>query len=68
VASYRTNGGLEWIHDETAFVVLSEKDGWRHAYVVSRAGGEETLLTPGASDVIQRGMVDASDRWFYYYA
>jgi len=30
------NGGLEWIRGGKAFVVISEKDGWRRAYVVSR--------------------------------
>lgn len=54
----RPNAGLEWIRGGRAFVLLSEKDGWRHAYAVSRDGGGETLLTPGPSDVIARGRVD----------
>ena len=68
LASYRTNAGLEWIRDGRAFIVLSEKDGWRHAYVISRDGEELALLTPGASDIIGRGMVDEAGGWFYYYA
>ncbi|GAH88933.1 unnamed protein product, partial [marine sediment metagenome] len=58
LASYRTNAGLEWIRGGRAFVMLSEKDGWRHAYVISRDGEEKVLLTPGANDIIGRGMVD----------
>ncbi|MFA9452911.1 MAG: DPP IV N-terminal domain-containing protein [Candidatus Aminicenantaceae bacterium] len=68
LASYRTNAGLEWIRDGRAFIVLSEKDGWRHAYVFSRSGEELALLTPGASDIIGRGMVDEAGGWFYYFA
>jgi len=67
-ASYRTNAGLEWIRGGRAFVLLSEKDGWRHAYAVSRDGGRETLLTPGPSEVIARGRVDEQAGWFYYDA
>jgi dipeptidyl-peptidase-4 len=68
VASYRLNQGLEWIRGGRAWVLVSEKDGWRHAYAVSRDGREQTLLTPGAFDIIQRGMVDEAERWFYYLA
>lgn len=68
VASYRKNAGLEWIRDGRAFVVLSEKDGWRHAYVYSRDGEEQALLTPGESDIIERAEVDEAGGWFYFYA
>ena len=46
IASYRKNMGLEWIRDGNAFIALSEKDGWRHAYIYSRDGVKESLLTP----------------------
>jgi len=68
VASYSKNAGLEWIRDGRAFIVLSEKDGWRHAYVHSRDGKELILLTPGESDIIERGVVDEAGGWFFYYA
>ncbi len=67
-ASYNKNAGLEWIRDGRAFLVLSEKDGWRHAYICSRDGKEQMLLTPGANDIIERGSVDEAGGWFYYYA
>jgi len=67
-ASYRANAGLDWIRGGRAFVVLSEKDGWRHAYVVSRDGAKESLLTPGPFDIISRGRVDETGGWFYYFA
>jgi dipeptidyl-peptidase-4 len=68
LASYGTNAGLEWIHDGRAFVLISEKDGWRHAFVFSRDGEEQALLTPGEFDIIGRGMVDEAGGWFYYFA
>jgi len=68
IASIRKNAGLEWIRDGRAFIVLSEKDGWRHAYVYSRDGEEQALLTPGASDIIERVMVDEARGRFYYNA
>ena len=68
IASYRKNAGLEWIRGHRAFIVMSEKDGWRHAYVYSRDGEEQALLTPGASDIIERNMVDEAGGWFYYNA
>ena len=68
IASYRKNAGLEWIRNGRAFLVLSEKDGWRHAYVYSRDGQEQALLTLGASDIIERAVLDEAGGWFYYYA
>jgi dipeptidyl-peptidase 4 len=67
-ASYATNAGLEWIRGGKAFVLLSEKDGWRHAFIGSRSGGPLTLLTPGAYDIIARGRVAEKEGWFYYLA
>ena len=68
IASYGKNAGLTWIRDGQAFIVLSEKDGWRHAYVYSRDGKELDLLTHGQYDIIERGVVDEEGCWFYYYA
>lgn len=68
VASYGKNIGLEWINRHSSFLVLSEKDGWRHAYVASRNGGDERLLTPGNFDIIERVAVDDRNGYFYYNA
>ncbi len=66
--SYASNAGWIWIRDGQAFIVISEKDGWRHAYVYSRDGKELALLTPGKFDIIERGVVDVGGGWFYFYA
>jgi len=68
IASYGKNSGLEWIRNGEAFLVLSEKDGWRHAYVYARDGEQLALLTPGPMDIIERAVVDEAGAWFYYYA
>jgi dipeptidyl-peptidase-4 len=68
IASYGSNTGLEWIQDYSAFLVVSEKDGWRHAYICSRDGKNQKLLTPGNFDIIERIAVDNAAGWFYYNA
>lgn len=68
MASYRKNAGLVWIRDGDAFLVLSEKEGWRRAYVYSRAGEALTCLTPDAMDIIERVLVDEARGLFYFYA
>ncbi len=68
VSSQEKNLGIEWLRDGKTFLVVSEKDGWRHAYVHSRDGGEPLLLTPGEYDVIDRAVVDEAGGSFYFYA
>ncbi len=68
VASQGINSGLNWIQDGEAFIVISEKDGWRHAFVYSRDGRELRTLTPGRYDIIDRGTVDEPAGRFYFYA
>ncbi len=62
------NSGLTWIRGGDAFIVVTEKDGWRHAYLYSRDGKNETLLTKGNYDVIDRAVVDEKGGWYYFYA
>ena len=68
VASQGKNLGPIWIRDGAAFIVISEKDGWRHAFLYSREGKELALLTPGNYDLIDRATVDERGGWFYFYA
>jgi dipeptidyl-peptidase 4 len=67
-SSQGKNSGLTWMRDGKAFIVVSEKDGWRHAFLWSRDGNELSLLTPGEYDVIDRGAVDEDGGWYYFYA
>ncbi|MCA9214912.1 MAG: DPP IV N-terminal domain-containing protein, partial [Planctomycetales bacterium] len=68
VGSHGINSGLEWIRDGEAFIVVSEKDGWRHAYLCSRDGMRETKLTIGEYDLINRAAIDEEGGWYYFYA
>src|SRR6185503_18051941 len=45
----------------------SERDGWRHAYLVSRDGTAK-LITSGAYDVMRPAEIDTRGGWLYYYA
>jgi dipeptidyl-peptidase 4 len=55
-----------WIDRGAAFLWLSERDGWRHLYRVSRDGGDVRLVTPGAFDVL--GVTAVVEPWVYIVA
>ncbi len=59
---------IEWIESGKRFVWVSEQDGWRHVYLVSRDGGSQKLITNGAFDVISVEGVDEAGGWLYYSA
>ena len=59
---------FRWLEKGSAFTWLSERDGWRHAYIISRTDGRARLVTPGAFDVISVEMIDARGGWLYYIA
>lgn len=63
-----SNEGLEWLRGGKAMVIISERDGWRRAYVVARDGSGLTPITPAGSDLIARGRADDANGWFYYLA
>jgi dipeptidyl-peptidase-4 len=57
-----------WLHDGTEFLWLSERDGWRHAYRVSKSDGNAKLITHGAFDVINIDRADEKGGWLYFIA
>ncbi|MFY9607399.1 MAG: S9 family peptidase [Blastocatellia bacterium] len=59
---------IGWIESGKRFVWVSEQDGWRHVYLVSRDGGSQKLITNGAFDVISVEGVDEAGGWLYYSA
>jgi dipeptidyl-peptidase-4 len=59
---------LTWLDGGKSFLWLSEGDGWRHAYVVSRDGGKKRLVTSGAFDLESVQGVDERGGWLYYIA
>ncbi|TWU38242.1 S9 family peptidase [Novipirellula artificiosorum] len=68
VGSHGINSGAHWIREGEAFILISEKEGWRQAYVCSRDGKVESKLTPGEYDIIDRAFVDEAGGWYYFYA
>ncbi len=59
---------LKWLDDGKSFTWVSERDGWRHLYLVSRSGSEIKILTPGQFDVISIQSIDEEGGWVYYIA
>lgn len=57
---------FRWLHGGSEFLWVSEQDGWRHVYRVSRDGRQVRLLTPGNFDVIEIvGVTPGEDRLYY---
>jgi dipeptidyl-peptidase-4 len=68
---------LRWVDGGRHFTWVSESDGWRHLYVVSRDGGTRRLVTPGAFDITNPASAfgspevigtDESGDWVYFTA
>ncbi|HZD51289.1 MAG TPA: S9 family peptidase [Silvibacterium sp.] len=59
---------FDWVDHNKSLVWLSERDGWRHAYVFSRATGQPKLITNFQADVISELAVDHKNGWFYFEA
>lgn len=60
--------GWDWIDNGKGFLWLSEKDGWRHVYKISRDGKNEMLLTKGNYDVISLEAIDEINGFIYFMA
>jgi dipeptidyl-peptidase-4 len=58
----------DWLDGGKRFLWISERDGWRHAWSVSRDGKEVKLLTPGDYDIAQVLSVDVPGGWIYFTA
>ena len=59
---------LFWLADKQRFTWISERDGWRHVYLVDRQSGQTTLITPGDYDVIELLKVDEAQQCIYFLA
>ena len=62
------NEDLKWLEDGKYFTWLSERDGWRHLYRISRDGKDVQLVTPGDFDIIKVDHIDTANGWVYYTA
>ncbi len=59
---------LRWIHAGKELLWLSEQDGWRHVYAISRQGSGAKRIVTGDFDVIEVSTVDPLDKWLYFLA
>ena len=68
---------VHWLRGGGSFLWVSERDGWRHAYLVSRDGRDVKLLTPGPIDITEPNSpfgspwiqaIDTTRGLFYYLA
>ena len=60
--------GWDWINGGKEFLWVTEKDGWRHIYRVSRDGKKEVLVTNGNYDIIKILLVDEKSNFVYFMA
>lgn len=59
--------GWDWFQNGKEFLWVSEKDGWRHIYKISRTG-QETLVTKGDYDIQSIKCIDEKNNYVYYMA
>jgi dipeptidyl-peptidase-4 len=61
-------GGWDWLNNGKDFLWASEKDGWRHLYLISRDGKKERLITTGNYDVMDISSIDEKSGYVYFFA
>src|SRR5205807_6853590 len=59
---------VRWLAAGTKFLWVSERDGWRHAYLVSRDGKTVQPVTKGPFDLTEIAATDETGGWLYYLA
>ncbi len=59
---------LYWLDGGKAFTWVSERDGWRRVYRVSRDGRSIMPITPANTDIVSVVQVDDKGGWLYYMA
>lgn len=62
------NRDVHWVNQGREFLVLSERDGWRHLYRVSRDAGKAQLVTRGDFDVVTLDRISPDEKWAYFIA
>lgn len=57
-----------WMKGENYFTWTSERDGWKHLYLVSRDGKQIRSITKGEFDAIQISCIDELNGYVYFIA
>jgi dipeptidyl-peptidase-4 len=59
--------GWDWLNNGKDFLWVSEKDGWRHIYLIDR-NGKESLVTNGDYDIENIKCIDDKNGYVYFMA
>jgi len=59
--------GWDWLNSGKDFLWVTEKDGWRHIYLISR-DGKESLVTKGNYDIENIKCIDDKNGYVYFMA
>ena len=62
------NDNILWLNQHHEFLVLSERDGWRHLYRVDCQSGKSQLVTRGDFDVVSLNRVTPDEQFIYFTA
>ena len=62
------NRDVAWINQGREFLVVSERDGWRHLFRVARETGKAQLVTRGDFDVVSLDRISSDEKWAYFIA
>jgi dipeptidyl-peptidase 4 len=62
------NEDVSWINHGREFLLLSERDGWRHLYRVALDTGAAHLVTHGDFDVASVEHISPDEQWAYFIA
>ncbi|MGH2645712.1 MAG: DPP IV N-terminal domain-containing protein, partial [Chitinophagaceae bacterium] len=60
--------GWDWVDNGKKFLWTTEKDGWRHVYMMDRDGTHDHLITKGNYDVMDMAGIDREHGIIYFYA
>jgi len=61
------NPSFVWLENGNRLLFTSERDGWRHAYAVSRTG-DARLVTTDPFELVSVSGIDEKGGWLYYIA
>jgi dipeptidyl-peptidase-4 len=59
---------LHWLDNGKQFTWVSEREDWRHVYMISRDGANARSITAGAYDVESVQRIDDKGGWLYFIA
>ena len=64
----RVGSAFDWVDSGRRMLWLSERDGWRHAWLAPKSGGDPQLLTNSKADVQSVSCIDPGGKSIYYTA